>query len=1023
MSSNYRMDTHKKILLLGCITCAAICFTGTSEAAPSWDGIGPSGSDQFLVEIAPFDPQTLYSLSHHSIHVSTNGADTWTAIHDVTMNRGSFLGIGFPDNDREHLVVSSTKGGVYETFTGGASWQLLRTGLLTATPGGEESGTIASMVTRPNGDVIAGVSTTNEPSSWVYALARGGTSWIPQGTGMGLVIPRDALANVPTVLLSVDADTNLWGMLYGGGVFRWDADTNAWQNRNGNLPAAALRSTFLCHDLTRPGMMLLGTEADWIYETLDGGTSWTRATLPAGLQDLEDAGTSLPLVYMIACDPANPDVMLVRANDWLRSLEVVLFNAANKQTNGAATYVTLDGGTNWMARNHYPLRMAFDASSGTVSGGAPPFSGVTRTRRAYMTSVSVESFLRSTNGGESFVPSDDGIHTYFCNALHWSTSFDDEPGLFVGGEEGISHFATGSSQWTNVQAVADYMYVWSIATDHSNTSNVLYSTGHPAWNFTDQMGIYRLTPASFHDPNRRPGDHQLLSGTGVWRVVTTPSLPNTIYASSQEHGVLISEDGGTTWTNRNQGLALPCSVTDLELDDGGQLLYAAVRTSSGDLLADPPEIWWVLPSETGGVYRINSTNSHWEFMPGLTNAVLDLEKGSTPSGGTNLYAATSLGIYVSTNEVSWAPLLAPAGLTVYDLLVHPTNNSHLYAATTAGILRSTDAGVNWHEVSDGLTLKTVQTIVLDEQTDTLYAGTLGNSVFRLALPSNPSPELVCSPTNLYFGGVPQGFSKVLSAVITNIGFAPLVITNVLIDNPTFSLRSPPVLPRSLPVGKTLQVALVFSPTNGLTETGSVIVVSNDPDSPHVVPLMGQGYAESGGISVNVSPEHATWTAITSWGDAMSYSGDVSFAAIPIGTYTIQWDVVEGYYAPTNAPVTAVVAVDSTQQVVGAYLPLGLDSDGDGMPDWQEYVAGTDPSSGTSRFVISSADLGGADNTNYVIAWPSVSNRYYAIFQTTSLLMDFDPLVTNISATPPLNVHTASLLNASHFYRITVKKAP
>ena len=56
----------------------------------------------------------------------------------------------------------------------------------------------------------------------------------------------------------------------------------------------------------------------------------------------------------------------------------------------------------------------------------------------------------------------------------------------------------------------------------------------------------------------------------------------------------------------------------------------------------------------------------------------------------------------------------------------------------------------------------------------------------------------------------------------------------------------------------------------------------------------------------------------------------------------------------------------------------LDSDGDGMNNWQEYLAGTNPTNAASVFKITSAQM--IPGGKFVVRWTSVSNRLYDIMR-------------------------------------------
>src|SRR5262249_47104439 len=100
----------------------------------------------------------------------------------------------------------------------------------------------------------------------------------------------------------------------------------------------------------------------------------------------------------------------------------------------------------------------------------------------------------------------------------------------------------------------------------------------------------------------------------------------------------------------------------------------------------------------------------------------------------------------------------------------------------------------------------------------------------------------------------------------------------------------------------------------------------------------------------------------------------------------------------------------------------LDSDGDGVNNWQEYLAGTVPTNSGSVFKIMSSQLN--YSTQFVVRWLSVSNRLYDVTRATNLAAGasaFVPLpgATNLPATPPQNSWTDSVSRVSppFFYRI------
>lgn len=97
-----------------------------------------------------------------------------------------------------------------------------------------------------------------------------------------------------------------------------------------------------------------------------------------------------------------------------------------------------------------------------------------------------------------------------------------------------------------------------------------------------------------------------------------------------------------------------------------------------------------------------------------------------------------------------------------------------------------------------------------------------------------------------------------------------------------------------------------------------------------------------------------------------------------------------------------------------------DPDNDGLSNWQEYIAGTDPTSSFSTLLVESLQVA-PSGTGYVVKWNSVSGRTYGVYYAPDLNTDFTLLQDNIPATQ--NVYTDTLHNASSggFYRIKATK--
>jgi hypothetical protein len=96
---------------------------------------------------------------------------------------------------------------------------------------------------------------------------------------------------------------------------------------------------------------------------------------------------------------------------------------------------------------------------------------------------------------------------------------------------------------------------------------------------------------------------------------------------------------------------------------------------------------------------------------------------------------------------------------------------------------------------------------------------------------------------------------------------------------------------------------------------------------------------------------------------------------------------------------------------------GDDTDNDGMKNWEEFIAGTNPTNNQSVFAFTFPGDSSAPN---VLRWFSATDRYYELLKSTNLTTGFSVLDSWILGTPPLNTYTdASASSAASFCRLIV----
>ena len=97
-----------------------------------------------------------------------------------------------------------------------------------------------------------------------------------------------------------------------------------------------------------------------------------------------------------------------------------------------------------------------------------------------------------------------------------------------------------------------------------------------------------------------------------------------------------------------------------------------------------------------------------------------------------------------------------------------------------------------------------------------------------------------------------------------------------------------------------------------------------------------------------------------------------------------------------------------------------DPDHDGMSNWEEYQAGTDPNNDQSLFKIVEIR---PHLPGILMRWSSILGKKYSVERSGDLLVGFTATQTNLSATPSLNTFrdTTAVGPGPYFYRLRVER--
>jgi hypothetical protein len=123
--------------------------------------------------------------------------------------------------------------------------------------------------------------------------------------------------------------------------------------------------------------------------------------------------------------------------------------------------------------------------------------------------------------------------------------------------------------------------------------------------------------------------------------------------------------------------------------------------------------------------------------------------------------------------------------------------------------------------------------------------------------------------------------------------------------------------------------------------------------------------------------------------------------------------------PTNLPMRVDMGCYELQALSGG--PLGdslLDSDGDGISNAAEAIAGTDPDDDTSYFGVSRVSDGSG---NVILMWESIAGRQYVLQTTTNLLSGWSDVTVTNGTGGTISLPAPMPTDAARYYRVQVRQ--
>lgn len=491
----------------------------------------------------------------------------------------------------------------------------------------------------------------------------------------------------------------------------------------------------LASDTAHPEALYLGTTDGAIFTSRDAGVNWEPLGVAGENQNA--------VVTAILVDPRNSTRLY--AATWTREVS----------SEGGGVFLSSDGGATWRDSGlaGHAVRALAQAASDPAVLVAGALDGV------FLSRDSGETWRRISPAGDA------ELHNFDSLAID-----PRDPLVIYAGTFHLPWKTTdGGAHWTAIHAgMIDDSDVLSLVTDRENPRRIFASAcsgiyrsddGGEAWEKLEGIPYSaRRTPVIRQDAARpailfagtTEGLWKTADGGASWRRISPRSwvinsmviLPgdddreSRVLLGTEQHGVLASDDGGTSFHASNDGfhhhriVSLAVDPQDPEraaavlqnapeallmTDDGGQNWVPMSAGLDGDAVRQifsSPTGWWAALA-SGGVARFDAQRNNWARIGIVTessalNSASDSASGRgeirafRPAvndmyfGDTAWFAATDQGLFVSHDSGrSWMELpFGPGELRVGSVRAS-RDGQQIRLVSSGGMIFSDDSGRTW----------------------------------------------------------------------------------------------------------------------------------------------------------------------------------------------------------------------------------------------------------------------------------------------------------------------------------------
>jgi photosystem II stability/assembly factor-like uncharacterized protein len=663
------------------------------------------------------------------------------------------------------IVAATASGGVWRSIDFGTTWEYTWDPTITQATGAIAIGSNGTIFVG-TGEASPGGGSLTWGGTGVYRSKDGGETWEHVGLGTSGAIGRIAVDPTDPKRIFVAAAGNLFTPGGERGLYRSTDGGDSWQLvLAGENPTTG--ATDVAIDPANPNNILAAT---WDHQRLpthrvyagpgsgaylsnDGGTSWTKATLP-GAPAPDQLGR-----MGVAFAPSSPS----------RAYAIIANNLAGS---GVGLWRSNDGGKNWVKTNVAGTSLS-QSSFGWWFGRV--FVDPQDEDHVFVPGVSL---MESTNGGDSFLAAV-GPHAD-QHAMAWDPSVDDR--VYLGNDGGMYRSdADGRTESWIPAALQGWTQHYSVDVSEQNPNHVVSGLQDNGCNRNYVAGNQGV-PGAWHEFS--------LCGDGLQTLIN-PVDEGITYACSQYGGCLRSTAGGiaaqsaVAGTTGRRGWWVPLQFDPSNpsvMYYGTTFLFRSTNGGqnfspiSDDLTTDPEQldphsgykiygtITTVAAAKSDGnviyvgtddglLWRTSDLGAGWTRLEDPDNPATPQDENDLPGTWVTRVAvdpqnadvayatfsgfrsgdATPHVVMTTDGGASWTNISGnlPAA-PVNDVVVIP--GGKLAVGTDVGVYLSTDGGVTWLTLGSGLPAVPILDIRYHQGTNTVTAATFGHGIQRVALP-------------------------------------------------------------------------------------------------------------------------------------------------------------------------------------------------------------------------------------------------------------------------------------------------